>query len=169
MRRLRGRAVCPVIISLICGCVSPKPHAAPESAYKITESFACPYPAQRGFRSVDGDGKAVFVIFDGLEAPPQSKSERRKKLLSAADMRELTQIVAASGYETFPERAESFPPKHEQTDACSRSLEIATGGITKRVSYQDGDVPDDLAGLLKKIDLVIERGSWEPDVYPWEK
>lgn len=169
MRRFRGGIIGPVTALLISACVSPKPLAATAPSFKITESFACPYPAQRGYQSVDSDGNAVFVIFDGLESPPRSKSDRRKKLLSAADMRELTQIVAASGYKTFPERAESFPPKHEQTDACSRSLEISADGITKSVGYRDGDVPEYLSDVLKKIGLVLERGSWEPDVYPWEK
>jgi hypothetical protein len=155
-------------VLILGACGAPKPLAEPAPAFKITESFACPYPAHRGLKSVDADGSATLVIFDGLEGPPQSKSRRQKKLLSAADMGELSRIVAASDYKTFPERAESYPPKNEQTDACSHSLEITADGVTKTVSYRDGDVPQYLADLLKQIDLVIERGSWEADVYPWE-
>jgi hypothetical protein len=164
-RKLSGAAW----VLILAACGAPKPLAAPAPVLKITESFACPYPAHRGLKSVDADGKTALVIFDGLEGPPQSKSNRRKKLLSPADMGELARIVAASDYKTFPERAESFPPRYEQTDACSRSLEITADGVTKSVSYRDGDVPQYLADLLKQIDLVIERGDWEPDVYPWEK
>lgn len=165
MRRFRG-----VGWALILGaCGAPKPIAAPAPAFKITGSFACPYPAHRGLKSVDADGKASLVIFYGLEGPPQSQSRRQKKILSAADMSELARIVAASDFKTFPERVQSFPPRHEQPHACSRSLEITADGVTKTVSYRDGDVPQYLADLLAQIDLVIERGSWEPDVYPWEK
>lgn len=156
-------------VLILGACVSPKPLAVPEPSFKITESFACPLPAHRGLRIVNADGKAEFVIFDGLDGPPQSKSDRRKKQLSPADMSELVRIVAASNFKTFPERVQSFPPRYEQTDPCDHSLEITADGVTKRVSYHDGDVPKDLADFVGRLNLVIERGSWEPDVYPWEK
>lgn len=153
----------------VAACVAPKSPAEAAPPFKLLISFACPYPVHRGLKSVDADGKAAFVIFEGLEGPPQAKSDRQKKKLTAADVNELAQIVVASNFKTFPERAESFPPKRDQTDTCSHTLEITTDGVVKSVSYQDGDVPGYLADFLKKIDLVIERGSWEPDVYPWEK
>lgn len=157
------------MVLILGACGAPKPIAAPAPAFKITESFACPYPAHRGLKSVDADGRASLVVFDGLEGPPQLKSNRQKKILSPADMSELARIVAASDYKTFPERAESYPPRREQTDPCDRSLEITAGGVTKTVGYRDGDAPQHLTDLLERIDLVIERGDWEPDVYPWEK
>ena len=165
MRRFRVAAW----VLILGACGAPKPLASPAPAFKITESFACPYPAHRGLKSVDADGRAALVIFDGLEGPPQSKSRRQKKLLSAADMGELVRIVAASNFKTFPERVESYPPKHEQTDPCDHSLEITADGVTKTVSYRDGDVPKDLADFVGQLNLVIGRGDWEPDVYPWEK
>ena len=169
MRKLPG-----VALALILGaCGAPKPQGAPESApapaFKISKTFACPLPAHRGLLSVDADGKAALVIFDGLDGPPHSTSRRQKKQLSPADMSELARIVAESDFKTFPERVESFPPKYEQTDPCDHSLEITADGVTKRVSYRDGDVPKDLADFVGKLNQVIDRVSWEPDVYPWEK
>lgn len=156
-----------LLAAILAACGTPRPLAAPAPSFKIVESWACPYPPQRGFRSVDADGRAALVVFEGLEPPPASSSRREKKRLPPADVRELAAIAAEA--KSFPERAESFPPKHEQSDPCDRSLEVTLDGSTRRTSYRDGDVPEYLAAFLKRVDLVIERGSWEPDVYPWEK
>lgn len=156
-----------LLAAVLAACGSPEPRAAPGPSFKLTESWGCPYPPQRGFRSVDADGRAELVVFEGFEPPPAAASRRQKKKLSPEDVAELVRIAAEA--KSFPERAESFPPKHEQSDPCDRTLEVTLDGATKRTSYRDGDVPGYLSEFLKRVDAVYERASWEPDVYPWEK
>ena len=156
-----------LLAAILAACGGPEHRTVSAPSFKLTEYWGCPYPPQRGFRSVDAAGRAELVVFEGLEPPPAAASRRQKKKLTPEDVAELAGIAAEA--KSFPERAGSFPPKHEQSDPCDRSLEITLDGATYRTSYRDGDVPEDLAAFLKRVDLVIERGSWEPDVYPWEK
>ncbi|MEK7859694.1 MAG: hypothetical protein AAB320_11205 [Elusimicrobiota bacterium] len=132
-----------------------------DDSLKISQSFACPLPAHQGFLQVQPDGGVSLVIFEGFEGPPKSKSTRQKKRLSEADMKDLAAIVAGSGFSAMPEHVGSYPPRREQTDPCSHTLEVSTGGKTKAVSYIDGDVPADLAGLVHRIGLVLDRYPWE--------
>lgn len=142
--------------------------AAPAAALKIDQSYSCPYPAQTGLQTIHPDGRVTWIVFEGYEPPPKSRSVRHKKRLSPSDVKELSAVVAKSGYRKMPERAESFPPRHDQTDACSRSLEITRGGKIKRISYSDGDVPEDLRRLVAAIAAIVERHAWERDLYPGE-
>lgn len=164
------RAALVVWIFFLSACGAPKPApAAPPPEFKLSQSYACPYPAHRGLIAVHAEGKVSWIIFEGLEAPPQSKSIRQKKRISPSEVEELSSIMVKSDFQSMPERVESFPPRYEQTDACSRSLEFSGGGIDKTIHYRDGDVPDSLTRLLKDIQAVLDRYSWEEDFYPWEK
>lgn len=152
---------------LLSGCAGKT--VVRETGLTISQYFSCPLPAHQGMAKVEPDGRASLTVFEGFEAPPKSKSKRQKKRLSAADMKELAGIVATSGFGAMPERAGSFPPRREQTDPCSHTLEIASGGKTKSVHYIDGDVPSDLGRLVQAIGTVLDRYDWVPEVYPWEK
>ncbi|MBI5595882.1 MAG: hypothetical protein HY928_07325 [Elusimicrobia bacterium] len=148
------------------GCAGHRP--GPARTLSVTQSWVCPLPPHRGLLVIDPDGKASLSIFEGLDVPGAMRSERRKKRLPPEDMGALAEAVAKSGYRSMPDRAESFPPRYDQTDPCSRSLEVSEGGKTKRISFHDGDVPDDLARLVQAIDRILDKTAWEPDVYPWE-
>lgn len=150
----------------LAACGAPKP-AAP--SFKVSQSYSCPYPAQTGLRTIEPDGKVSLIVWEGFEGPPKAKSIRQKKRLAPKDVEELSAVLARSDYKSMPERAESYPPRHQQTDACSRTLEIASAGVVKAISYRDGDVPDSLSRLVQEIDRIVDRYSWQEDVYPWEK
>ena len=150
----------------LAACGAPRP-AAP--SFKVSQSFSCPYPAQTGVMTIEADGKAALNVFEGFGPSPTSRSTRQKKRLAPKDVRELSAVLARSDYKSMPGRAESFPPRHDVSDACSRTLEISSGGVVKSISYSDGDVPDDLARLVKEIDGIADRVPWEEDAYPWEK
>ena len=148
------------------GCASRRPAPNPPG-FSVLQSWACPLPAHRGLLRVAADGKASMSIFDGLDGPPPGRMDRSAKQLSPEDMDDLRLALSKSGYRDFPERADSYPPRYTQTDACSRSLEIEEGGETKRISFRDGDVPEALQSLLNAIDAVLDRKEWAPEAYPW--
>lgn len=150
------------------GCLPHRP-APPAPGPAVVESWACPHPPHRGLLRLEPDGRASLSVLEGLNGPGEGSSQRQKKQLSPADMKDLAAVLGKSGYRSFPEQAGSTPPRYEQSDPCSRSLEVSEGGETKRISYHDGDVPEELRRLLDAIDAVLDRTPWEPDVYPWEK
>lgn len=164
------RGVLAVSVFYLAACAASKPVApAAPPAFKLLQSYACPYPAERGLITVHADGKVSYTIFEGLDGPPRGKSIRQKKRLSLAEVEELSALMARSDFQSMPERAQSFPPRYEHPHACSRSLEFSSGGEGKTVHYRDGDVPEPLASLLQDINAVLDRYSWEEDFYPWEK
>lgn len=151
---------------LLAGCAGPR--RVPKD-FAVAHSYGCPLPPHTGLIKLDAEGRASWIIFEGFRPGPDSKFRREKKSLTQAEVRELWAALDKSNFRELPERAESFPPKFERTDPCSHTLEITARGVTKRVSYSDVDVPQSLQDVLGLINKALDRGDWQPDVYPWDR
>ena len=168
MRKRPEAAGALALCILTAGCAGLRGTGRPE-ILEITEYTRCPNPPGEGLTTVEPDGKATYSWMEGFDFPPRSTT-RQKKQLPKKDAKELFDLVARSGFESFPgEITQRWNDERGCFDCCDGSLEVKTASATIRVSFVADGKPGKVTDLLKGIDRILDRYEWQEDLYPWEK
>lgn len=161
----------PLACALLAACRGGAPVPAASSVsgpvVEVRRSFACPLPPSRGLITIGRDGKAERVIFDGLEFElGKTRTTRETMTLAPKDAAAVFRLVADSDWRSIPEQ-----PAGEASscaDCCSGALYLKTTEGGRSLNYFGDRVPERLEALLKGIDDILGRGTWERVVHPWE-
>ncbi len=165
----------PLVCALLAACRGGAPVPAASSVsgpvVEVRRSFACPLPPSRGLITIARDGKAERVIFDGLDFElGKTRTTRETMTLAPKDAAAVFRLVADSAWRSMPENPDESALRGRPScaDCCSGALYLKTAEGGRSLNYFGDRVPARLEALLKGIDDVLGRGTWERVVHPWE-